>query len=346
MAEILPELSGWWDGRKAALLRQIQDNLGGTLLSTLRGAARGGIDMVDQVAGNVGGAMTGGVLRPTGIADKLLPPDHTPAEGVGEFLGPPLKTGLKLATMGGILAKKAPLMAMAQAKDMKGMGADAEDIWRSTGGWVGPEGRTRFEIPDQSSKLLPMGPGQYQRSGKLGEFFDHPELYENYPYLKDMPVSFNQTPHVSGEYSPRNKSMIVSGPEETHRSTLLHEIQHTIQEYEGHTGGSSPDTWKKVMTKFPDIWEATMDKHIASQTDPKIKGQLTTLKRMGLDKDPVVREQAADTAYTITGGEVESRNTEKRLENSATENRLLSPESTMDTPPVAWLLKQLALPGR
>jgi hypothetical protein len=85
-------------------------------------------------------------------------------------------------------------------------------------------------------------------STKLGDVFHHPELYENYPHLADMPLHIEGTNTKSdhyGFYRPSDKSItlasniVYDNPEEA-RSTLLHEIQHAIQHREGAESGYNP----------------------------------------------------------------------------------------------------------
>ena len=93
---------------------------------------------------------------------------------------------------------------------------------------------------------------------RLSEFLDHDELYENYPQLKDYPVviKYDRKDPGRGSFNPRTNTIeinlgdmgpmfadqSISGKELKKRikSTLVHEIQHAVQEIEGFARGSNP----------------------------------------------------------------------------------------------------------
>ena len=92
----------------------------------------------------------------------------------------------------------------------------------------------------------------------LSEFLDHDELFDAYPQLKDYPVKikFDTSESARGSFNPRTKQIMVNladmrplmpGAATTGKtlkkvikSTLVHEIQHAVQEIEGFARGSNP----------------------------------------------------------------------------------------------------------
>ena len=81
-------------------------------------------------------------------------------------------------------------------------------------------------------------------SWKLGEVFDHPELYKGYPELRDVQVTLK--PGSGAAFTPQGGIELgteVIGSKET----LLHEIQHAIQEREGWARGGSPENMFQLM---------------------------------------------------------------------------------------------------
>jgi len=91
-------------------------------------------------------------------------------------------------------------------------------------------------------------------SKKLGDFLDHDELFENYPQLKnyDTVITFDPKNEARGSFSPSRKTITVnladmrplgdgavSGAslKKQIKSTLVHEIQHAVQEIEGFARG-------------------------------------------------------------------------------------------------------------
>jgi hypothetical protein len=151
---------------------------------------------------------------------------------------------------------------------------DAEQgRWARTGWFRGVDGERRFEIPDEPAKLTAAmearwdgGPDGFMARKDFGDaggmyslrdVLDHPELYKNYPHLADLPVMIGDpmlpmNGGVRGSYTkPGNHALFgKTGHIELHgglepdemRSTLLHEIQHAVQNYEGFAPGANGRT--------------------------------------------------------------------------------------------------------
>lgn len=77
----------------------------------------------------------------------------------------------------------------------------------------------------------------------LSEVLDHKGLFAAYPQLADYRVSFVKASDTRGSFSPRRKEFEVGvlGDKDAMFSTLLHEIQHAIQEIEGFASGGNAD---------------------------------------------------------------------------------------------------------
>ena len=79
----------------------------------------------------------------------------------------------------------------------------------------------------------------------LSDFLEHTELYDAYPELKYTSLVFDELPGgEKGYYQPRSNTIVLSnalfGKD---KDTLMHEIQHILQRYEGFAKGSSPGYW-------------------------------------------------------------------------------------------------------
>jgi hypothetical protein len=76
---------------------------------------------------------------------------------------------------------------------------------------------------------------------KLGDILEHKNLYKNYPSLKDVSVQIDSTIKPgNGSFDASTKTITLSPNVFSQKSTLLHEIQHAIQEIEGFASGGSP----------------------------------------------------------------------------------------------------------
>ena len=137
-------------------------------------------------------------------------------------------------------------------------------IWNETGWFINPRDRQwRFEIDDRDAKV-DIGNAQVnpeltpaevistlEMSGgftKLPDILDHPELFLRYPHLKDFDVFFYKGEMQElGSFSPSrkqinlNSSTLNLNDPKSVKPTLLHEIQHAIQEYEGFSLGANSD---------------------------------------------------------------------------------------------------------
>lgn len=132
----------------------------------------------------------------------------------------------------------------------------------------GLEGKLRFEIDDSQAKTYPFElktanskdfdfqeslenfkDGQLDPSFtpfiELGRVLEHPELYNQYPELKEYAVFIDSdlSPLTLGYFDPNKRVIalnknLVDNPESV-KSTLLHEVQHWVQEEEGFSKGSS-----------------------------------------------------------------------------------------------------------
>lgn len=87
----------------------------------------------------------------------------------------------------------------------------------------------------------------WEKKYELQDFLKHDELYGAYPLLRHTTLRFEKLdPGVKGKFDKRSNAIVLSdslfgkGPE-----TLLHEIQHIIQKYEGFQGGTSPEYWAR-----------------------------------------------------------------------------------------------------
>jgi hypothetical protein len=88
-------------------------------------------------------------------------------------------------------------------------------------------------------------------SVRLTTAFQHPELEEAYPNLVgNLQIAKEQSVGgVRGKYDPQKKLVTTGGSEITDdqsRSTLLHEVQHAIQDVENWGRGGSPDSAKAI----------------------------------------------------------------------------------------------------
>ena len=121
---------------------------------------------------------------------------------------------------------------LSKAKAMLEKGEDEVKIWQSTGWYKDKDGAWKFEIDDNPAKI------KNQNADKLGNLLEYKELFKAYPELKDIKIKkiSDEKGEKLGYYDPRKKEIALSDLGD--KSTLMHEVQHAIQEIEWFAKGS------------------------------------------------------------------------------------------------------------
>ena len=121
---------------------------------------------------------------------------------------------------------------LSKAKAMLEKGEDEVKIWQSTGWYKDKDGAWKFEIDDTPAKI------KNQNADKLGDLLEHQELFKAYPELKDIKIKkiIDEKGEKLGYYDPNKKEIAINNIGD--KSTLMHEVQHAIQEIEGFAKGS------------------------------------------------------------------------------------------------------------
>lgn len=258
-----------------------------------------------------------------------------------------------------------------EARRMELEGKSKEEIWRATGNVRGFEGKWKQEIPDNLAQIRDYKLGNPSKT--FGELFDnaknrysaqqsyvglddilkHDKLKEAYPNFfkkegSDLEVRLmpEGTPITEkGVYYPKQNAIAVNpalSPEEA-KSTILHEIQHHIQQKEGFAlGGSTKsyqdqslavaardaltirDYWNRLPADMPN-WQKTATiqkffKDVDYKPHPQAfdfaLGDTETRKLSDIAKlygaDKSLSPDTPERMYKHIAGEAESRLTQNR----------------------------------
>ena len=137
---------------------------------------------------------------------------------------------------------------LARAKILDAAGESATDVYMDTGWFKGPDGKWRAEIIDRGVAKLKQDPSTFE-VGKLYDLtdvLDHSELFLRYPAMRDLNVVTDDNMEPGNASIDLNKWVLTMSPEESrgssHLATVLHEVQHIVQELEGFAQGGSPDS--------------------------------------------------------------------------------------------------------
>ena len=131
-----------------------------------------------------------------------------------------------------------------KAIEMEKAGAKPEDIWATTGTFRGPEGKLRQEISDKASAITDdvfKGIRANQGfKGSASQALTHPKLYEAYPNVAKIESGLFASATPEGSYHVPTDTILAGGPSTgAQRSTMLHELQHAVQQREGFARGGN-----------------------------------------------------------------------------------------------------------
>ncbi len=144
----------------------------------------------------------------------------------------------------------------------------------------------------------------------LDEIVKHDKLFEAYPALRDVKVRFEtNTGNKEGSYHPEeNEFVLRTGlklePEKL-KNTLIHEIQHAIQEQEGFARGANPGYWDEMIQRGYSrrkndgrIERARKEYHRIFDSAPEeFKDKVRRINRARLDGDYDAAETVIDELY-------------------------------------------------
>ena len=111
----------------------------------------------------------------------------------------------------------------------------------------------------------------------LGNVFEHPELLKAYPDLANIKVGKETSGNYRGMYNPEENTIttgggIIGGADQS-RSTMLHELQHAIQQKEGMAKGGNPTVMPKIIRKQ---WSEELEP--LQEANSKFRGNLMRLQ--------------------------------------------------------------------
>lgn len=194
----------------------------------------------------------------------------------------------------------------------------------------GPDGKLRFEgddsgarikdnVIDQARNRSGLNPKSLRWGAKVTDVLDHPKLFADYPELKDVGIVIQKTDPDSmieskfhGSYDDRKNQIMIGShlsPEEA-RKTLLHELQHAIQDREGFASGGSfgdelVDT--PILQKARETVERISDMRESGEFDKLPESQQRALIKTQTDAMRIERDTTPFTQYQRLAGEAEAR---------------------------------------
>ena len=240
------------------------------------------------------------------------------------------------------------------ARRMEEAEKDAKAIKMATGWERGTDSKWRYETSD--IKLKPFEEWMNKKNLKLGDIIDSDSgLFEMYPELKDFKVTrgkgkstnaaiYTGLGKIEINFSKFKPYMSIPSNREKidgilHR-VINHEIQHAIQDSEGFAQGVSPNAFRPdaPIGKLREMEEADgrmVERYNAMSYTEKALGEGVRLKERILENRKEYNALASKyrfgiDGYTRAAGEVEARNTEKRIGMTEEERRASLASETED----------------
>ena len=240
------------------------------------------------------------------------------------------------------------------ARRMEEAKKDAKTIKMATGWERGSDGKWRYETSDIKPK--PFEEWMNKKDLKLGDIIDSDSgLFEMYPELKDFKVTrgkgkstnaaiYTGLGKIEINFSKFKPYMSIPSNREKingilHR-VINHEIQHAIQDSEGFAQGVSPNAFRPdaPIGKLREMEEADgrmVERYNAMSYTEKALGEGVRLKERILENRKEYNALASKyrfgmDGYTRAAGEVEARNTEKRIGMTEEERRASLASETED----------------
>ncbi len=248
------------------------------------------------------------------------------------------------------------------AKAMAKEGKDSETIRAITGWFPGKyDDKMRWEVPDQNSEI---GEAWGMRASNdaneingtpLAQVLWHKELYDAYPEARSIKVNWRRSNTRGGSFNGTEIDVFGPSLKDVH-STLLHEVQHWIQDKEGFAKGSSPEgalaDYNKLQARLRGI-ETSEEYKQAAKLNDKVWSDAFADPPL-LTEEEAIRKQAeiyasspelqevkriaaelrkhstSDSlkAYRRTAGEIEARDVQARQSFTPEQRKAIAPYSS------------------
>lgn len=270
----------------------------------------------------------------------------------GAGMGMPFAAKGAAGIFGGKLAQTADQTALKMADSYGVSGINPTQIKSLTGWEMGIDRKPRFEIPDYKSSMTNIVTPTSQPT-TLKDILNHRELYNAYPdmaniEIRALPPSALENAHYASANANRPEYIgINSGLSATEqRSSLLHELQHAVQEREGFAKGSSPHNF---YSKFPEIDSLVsnigkLEETIKSSPAP-LQAELQQQRKSLIERLKVLwtdpAREAAMKSYKNTAGEVEARNVQTRRDMTQSKLMDTPSTSTQDVPDAQQIIDSI-----
>ena len=211
--------------------------------------------------------------------------------------------GKVLSIFGGIGAK-AGKQIQQRVNKLREQGLEGQALFDAQQGQKGKgyyglaDGKFRFEIDTTDAKFQPQAYLTTGTTEKLDNILNLPDLYEQYPDLKNVKIKKlpekDRRAGVGGRYDPTTDTIELgvdsSNPSMTkdEMSSLLHEVQHAVQQREGfEQGASSRFLYPNIDQAFKELEDE--GRRIEQNATVELMAPLSDQARSELPARPVMK---------------------------------------------------------
>ena len=235
--------------------------------------------------------------------------------------------------------------------------ADLVSEYKRTGGLIA-DAATRGDT-DKAMQMLQDRSGldklfEAMRSrtfGPASSFMAHGELGAAYPDVYklhtriDNDLSGMQGQYLRGDRTQGEQIVLGSKPKWSDgKSTLLHELQHAVQQREGFAKGGSVEGMQSLMAKRLDVksrFDRALEQFMTT-SDPIAKGNAQQeMTHYGLELAKLPNADSAGDAYLKLAGEAEARAVQSRMDMTPEQRRATFPFDSYDVPRDKLILRDL-----
>ena len=242
---------------------------------------------------------------------------------------------------------------------------DLQDRRNKLSAEIGPlnvKWMTSKATPEELKKLDKLGEEAYRidslieanKNPTLKDVLQHNDLFKQYPEFANTKIIYGKVDSLQGQgnFNPQTNTITISesllrnNPQQA-KSTLLHEIQHAVQEKEGFARGGNPE---QFIPTYNEAKQITADKDLLVE----MKRILPQYKKGDINKDKMIEDwygkyplrtlkrledRVANTtakgqfsSYQRLAGEVEARDVQSRMDLSPKQRATTQPYASQGIP--------------
>jgi len=231
----------------------------------------------------------------------------------------------------------------ARAMQLEAAGETPQAVHKQTGYLRGDhrgDTKWRHEIADNEARWIGDEKILTSEAQTLDNVISHNKIFDAYPQLRQVRVQFSDLPeNTTAGFSRKNNTIHVnrSLPAKDRLNSLLHEIQHKVQQIEKFSSGSSPfreqqiarknDTLaveriEKILNKKSDIIDRNFSVKNDVENFKKLEAAEKKLRQFSAEKQALIDdERSAQRQYYNRPGEREARITQAREHLTPEERR-------------------------